>query len=61
MNTRQSTSDRVKGAARTVKGKAKQVAGILTNNRKLESEGKGDELAGRVQKKVGQIERVFEP
>ena len=60
MNPRESTKDKIKGAVRTLKGKAKQVAGVISNDRNLESEGKGDELAGRVQKKVGEVERVFE-
>jgi uncharacterized protein YjbJ (UPF0337 family) len=43
-----------------MKGKVKQAAGVLSNNRKMESQGRIDELAGRVQKKTGEVERVFE-
>jgi uncharacterized protein YjbJ (UPF0337 family) len=60
MKPRQSTEDRVEGTARTIKGRVKKAAGALTGDRQLEREGKVDELAGRVQKKGGEIERVFE-
>jgi uncharacterized protein YjbJ (UPF0337 family) len=60
MKARQSTKDQVEGNARIVKGRIKKAAGALTGNRQMESEGKVDELAGRVQKKGGQIERVLE-
>jgi len=60
MKSRQSTNDQVKGAARKVKGKAKQVVGVVTGDRETEAEGKLDEAAGHVQKKVGQAERVLE-
>jgi uncharacterized protein YjbJ (UPF0337 family) len=35
-------------------------AQLLTNNPNLEAEGKAEQNAGRVEKKVGQIEKVFE-
>jgi uncharacterized protein YjbJ (UPF0337 family) len=34
--------------------------GNVTNNPNLEAEGTTEKLAGKVQKKVGQIERVLE-
>ena len=55
-----STKDHVKGAFHEVKGKAREVVGQVTNNPTLEGKGKSEKLAGKVQKKVGQIERVFE-
>ncbi|MGO9198456.1 MAG: CsbD family protein [Acidimicrobiales bacterium] len=36
-----------------VKGQAKQVAGILTRDKDLESEGKADRHAGEAKEKVG--------
>ncbi len=33
-------------------GKAKQVAGIITDDKKLEAEGKGDEAKGGVKEKL---------
>ena len=35
-----------------LKGKVKEVAGKLSNNPKLEGEGTGEKIAGKVQKKI---------
>jgi uncharacterized protein YjbJ (UPF0337 family) len=43
-----------------VKGKVKEKTGQVTNNPDLEIEGKAEHNAGKVEKKVGQIEKVFE-
>jgi uncharacterized protein YjbJ (UPF0337 family) len=42
-----------------VKGKIKQKAGRITNDPELDAEGRDEEISGKVQKKVGQIEKVF--
>jgi uncharacterized protein YjbJ (UPF0337 family) len=55
-----STTDQVKGKLHEIAGGVKQKAGQLTNNPNLEAEGQGEKLAGVVQKKIGQIEKVFE-
>ena len=55
-----STNDQIKGTLHEVKGKAKETVGNVTNNPNLEAEGTAEKLAGKVQKKVGQIERVLE-
>lgn len=55
-----STEDQIKGTLHEVKGKAKETVGNVTNNPKLEAEGTTEKLAGKVQKKVGQIERVLD-
>ena len=56
-----STADQVKGKLHEVKGDIKEEkAGKLTNNPNLEAEGQNEKFAGIVQKKVGQIEKVFE-
>ena len=55
-----STEDKIKGSFHEVKGKAKEKAGQATNNPRLEHEGKTENLAGKIQKKVGQVEEVFE-
>ncbi len=55
-----STTDQIQGAIHEIKGKAKQKAGEVTNNPDLIDEGQSEKLAGKVQKKVGQIEKVFE-
>ncbi|MEQ8240945.1 MAG: CsbD family protein [Cyclobacteriaceae bacterium] len=43
-----------KGTWNEVKGKLKQKYGELTDEDLTYSEGKGDELLGRLQKKIGQ-------
>lgn len=55
-----STKDQVEGSFHELKGKTKEVAGKLSDNPKLEGEGLGEKLAGKVQKKVGEIEKVLE-
>jgi uncharacterized protein YjbJ (UPF0337 family) len=55
-----STKDQIEGKLHEVKGKVKEAAGRVTNNPDLAAEGQGEKLAGKVLKKVGQIEKVFE-
>jgi uncharacterized protein YjbJ (UPF0337 family) len=45
--------EHVKGAADRVVGKSKEVAGHVTGNKKLETEGKLDQAKGTIHKKVG--------
>jgi uncharacterized protein YjbJ (UPF0337 family) len=55
-----STKDQIEGKLHEVKGAVKEKAGQVTNNPGLAAEGQDEKLAGIVQKKVGQIEKVFE-
>lgn len=55
-----STKDQAEGTFHELKGKVKEVAGKLSDNPKLEGEGLGEKIAGKVQKKVGEIEKVLE-
>ena len=57
---RPSTQDQVAGKIHEVKGAIKQKVGHVTNNPDMEGEGTGEKLAGKVQKKIGQVEIVFE-
>lgn len=57
---KQSSKDQVEGALHEVKGKLKEKVGRAANNPNLEDEGTEEKLSGKVQKKVGQVERVFE-
>ena len=43
-----------------MKGTVKEKAGQVTNNPDLKAEGKAENITGKVQKKVGQIEKVLE-
>ncbi len=55
-----SNEDQIKGTAHEVKGTLKEKAGELLHNPDLQAEGQDEALAGKVQQKVGQIEKVFE-
>jgi uncharacterized protein YjbJ (UPF0337 family) len=45
--------DRIKGSAEQAKGAIKEMAGKVTGDAKLESEGKADKTAGKVQNAIG--------
>ena len=45
--------DRIKGSANQAKGSLKEAAGKVMGDSKMEAEGKGDKLAGKVQNAVG--------
>jgi uncharacterized protein YjbJ (UPF0337 family) len=53
-----STKDQAQGAFHQVKGTVKEIAGKLSDNPKLEDEGTGERIAGKVQEKIGQIKKV---
>ena len=55
-----STTNQIEGKFHEVKGKAKEKVGHVTDNPKLAAEGKVEKVAGVVQKKVGQFEKVLE-
>ena len=57
---KQSTEDQAKGKFHEVKGKVKETVGRATNNPRLQDEGTDERVAGTVQKKIGQVEKVFE-
>jgi uncharacterized protein YjbJ (UPF0337 family) len=54
-----STKDEVKGKVHEIKGAVKEKLGHATNNPNLEEEGQDENVAGKVQKKVGQVKKVF--
>lgn len=55
-----STKDKVQGTAKIIKGKAKVAAGKVAKKPNLRDEGRADQAEGRVQKKVGDVKKVFE-
>lgn len=54
-----STKDRAKGAYHGLKGTAKEIAGKVTDNPRLEAEGTGEKIAGKVQEKIGRVKKVL--
>jgi uncharacterized protein YjbJ (UPF0337 family) len=55
-----STKDKIEGALHQVKGEAKEKVGQVTNNPTLRAKGTAENLAAKVQTKIGQIEKVLE-
>jgi uncharacterized protein YjbJ (UPF0337 family) len=55
-----STQDHLSGSAKELKGKIKETTGKITHNPRLREEGRDEQAAGKVQKKVGDIEKVFD-
>ena len=45
--------DRIKGSAEQAKGAMKEAAGKVFGDKKLETEGKADKAAGKVQNAIG--------
>jgi uncharacterized protein YjbJ (UPF0337 family) len=45
--------DRIKGSATQAKGKVKEVAGKVTGDAKLKSEGQADQVKGKIQNALG--------
>lgn len=54
-----SSKDEVTGKIHEVKGAAKEKVGKLTNNPDLEAEGKAENIAGKIQRKIGQVKKVL--
>jgi uncharacterized protein YjbJ (UPF0337 family) len=55
-----SIENQIAGKVHEVKGKIKEKVGRITNDPDLEGEGIGEKVAGKVQKKIGQLEKVFD-
>ena len=55
-----SMKDKVKGTFHEAKGKVKELVGEITDNPKLEAEGKAEKMAGKAQEKIGKVKKVLE-
>jgi uncharacterized protein YjbJ (UPF0337 family) len=55
-----STKDNLKGRANQVKGAIKEKAGQASGNEELQDRGTAERVAGTIQRKVGDVKRVFE-
>jgi uncharacterized protein YjbJ (UPF0337 family) len=53
-----STIDNAKGKWHKVKGKIKEIAGKASLKPDLEAEGKKENRTGKVQEKIGQVEKI---
>ena len=45
---------------REMKGRAKEGFGEMTNNQDVEARGKGEKVAGKFQRKAGDVQQVLE-
>jgi len=57
---KESTKDKIEGTLHEAKGKVKEESGKAIGNPDLQDRGTGEKVAGKVQKKVGDVEKVFE-
>jgi uncharacterized protein YjbJ (UPF0337 family) len=55
-----STKDQAEGTFHEAKGKVTAEVGRVINNPDLKNKGEAEQLGGKVQKKIGQVEKVFE-
>jgi uncharacterized protein YjbJ (UPF0337 family) len=55
-----STKDVVKGKFHQAKGKVKESFGKAAGKPNTEFEGRDERQAGKIQEKIGQVEKVFE-
>ena len=55
-----STKDQAEGKYHEVKGKVKEKVGRATNNPNMVEDGQDENVAGKVQKKGGQVDKVFD-
>jgi uncharacterized protein YjbJ (UPF0337 family) len=54
-----STKDRAKGRAKEAVGKMKEKAGRATGNPRMQDRGTSEKVGGKVQRKVGEVKKVF--
>ena len=54
-----SAKDQAQGKMHEVKGAVKEAAANLTGNPDKKAEAQDEKIGGKIQKKVGQIEKVF--
>jgi uncharacterized protein YjbJ (UPF0337 family) len=53
-----STKDNTEGKMHQVKGMIKAIVGKAVGKRDMEAEGKNENLDGKIQEKLGQVEKI---
>jgi uncharacterized protein YjbJ (UPF0337 family) len=56
---KQSSRDKATGKFHELRGKVKETVARATNDPQLEAEGQVEKIGGKVQKKIGQVEKVL--
>ena len=54
-----SKTDKIEGALHEAKGKIKEVTGKIIGNPSLRNEGTVEKVSGKIQRKVGDVKKVF--
>jgi len=54
-----STKDRTKGRINEAKGKLKEKAGRAIGNPDMEDQGAAEKVGGKIQRKIGEVKKVF--
>ncbi len=60
LHMKSSTKDKIQGAIHEAKGTVNEKVGQFTKDPNRVADGQDEKIAGKVQKKIGQIEKVFE-
>jgi uncharacterized protein YjbJ (UPF0337 family) len=55
-----STRDKIEGALEEAKGKMKEETGKATRDPDLQDRGTAEKIGGKVQRKIGDVKKVFE-
>ena len=58
--TERGIEDSMRGKVNKTKGKFKSAAGEVTGDRRLEAEGKWDQMKGKMQDALGKVERKLD-
>ena len=56
---KESAKNQIQGKAKEISGSIKKQAGQAMNRPGLEEKGRAGQMGGKLQKKVGQLEKVF--
>jgi uncharacterized protein YjbJ (UPF0337 family) len=54
-----STKDKIRGGINEAKGKVKEETGKVSGNRDLRDRGTAEKTGGKIQRKLGDIKKVF--
>jgi uncharacterized protein YjbJ (UPF0337 family) len=54
-----STRDKIEGGIKEAKGKVKEKTGRAVGNPDLQDRGTAEKISGKVQRKVGDVKKVF--
>jgi uncharacterized protein YjbJ (UPF0337 family) len=57
---KESTKNRIKGSVKETKGKAQERFGRSSGDLEHEDRGTAEKLKGKVQRKAGEVQKVFE-